>query len=123
MGAFDNRARRDERKAIAQMISDDPVEFQIRFKGTPDKMKGNKAAETVLGSFTGTLAEFRQSRAYPTYDEKGTNSHHPFVLLALDVPEGSFQLQREVIIAGRTYVVTSMPEVGEFSEINLDLVV
>lgn len=123
MGAFDNRARRDERNMTALMIADDPVEFQIRYKGIADKMRGNKAAETVLGPFTGTLAEFRQSRAYPTYDEKGTNSHHPYVLIALDVPEGSFQLDREVIIAGRTYIVTSTPEVGEFSEIHLDLVV
>lgn len=102
---YTNKAQMFVRRDIALFISDDPTIFTVEFDAVVDKLKGKKVA-VVLGPFTGTVAEFRVSRAYPTFDEKGTVARHPYVLLALDVPVGTFKLERSVVIGNERYKIS-----------------
>jgi hypothetical protein len=102
---YTNRAQMFLRSDIALFITDDPVTFTVEYAGTVDKVKGN-TAPVVVGPYTGTVAEFRLSRSYPTFDEKGTVGRHPYVLLALDIPAGTFKLERTVVIGNQRFKIS-----------------
>jgi hypothetical protein len=129
---------------IRMAILEDPCEFVVVHETLErgDRMMG-KSNETTFGPFWGNFAEFRQTRVYGAYDEKGSTAAHGFVLVALrelrdndgeihTIPEQigpqpkasrMFKLNAYIYIDGRPlkYRITSVPEDGAVIEINIEL--
>lgn len=95
------------RADVEFMINDDPISFIVRRDKIINKASGKKV-KVEEGPFDGTIAEFKVARAYPAIQEPGTVTEHPFHLLALDIPIGTFILDCEVQVGNRTYRVTDL---------------
>lgn len=89
------------------MINDDPIDFVVKKDVIINKTTGKKVTQESA-PYIGTLAEFRVARAYPAVQETGTITQHPFYLLALDIPTGTFVVECEVLIGNRKYRVTDI---------------
>lgn len=120
---YDNRAQRDYPRLAAQIIADNPMDIEVVEKGHLDKFR--EAVETIYGPYTVRIEQFRHTRVNFNFDEKGTASHHGYILMAIDVPKGTFRLGRIVRFTDpedtRTFRVTSVNYRGVVSEVNLDL--
>lgn len=118
--AFTSKAEARYVRDLERMISDNPTVFSAKRFGVLDRVRGEQD-EQDLGEWQGFLAEVRQSRVAPTYDEKGTTSRHPFILVVLYAPVGTFKIDDLVTSANRKYTITSISREGVVSEINLEL--
>lgn len=124
-------ARVFEESDLEFIIADDPTPFEVEITEVPDKVRGRKGAVHLFGPYAGSLAEFKQSRIFPLFDQKGTSAEHGFVLVALDLPATVLvssvstpliDLGRYLLINNRRYKITSVPEVyGRITEVNIDL--
>lgn len=118
--AFANKAEARYVRDLERMIADNPTVFTAKRFGVADRVRG-EPTETALGEWQGFLAEVRQSRVAPTYDEKGTTSRHPYILVALYAPVGTFKLDDQIVANNRKFAITSVSREGVVSEINLEL--
>lgn len=83
--------------------------------------------------YIGRIAQFRQSRVAPSFQEKGTIAKHPHVLFAHDIPVGVLKIadkvlrhyyeeDGETIAFTEEFIVTSVPVRVPFLEANIELV-